>query len=149
MLRSFALILALISLDQYSKYWVESNLGQPLNLIPGFIELRYSQNTGIAFSLLEDFPLILTILNSLIVLIIVFYFIKEYVKLHGFKYFALLLLISGGIGNLLDRFTKGYIVDFINPTFIDFAIFNLADSFLNIGVFLLILDILFSKGDKA
>jgi signal peptidase II len=107
--------------------------------MPGFIELKYSQNTGIAFSLFDNHPLILTLLNSLIILIFIIYFIKNHSHLL-FKNLPAILIIAGGLGNLIDRYTKGYVIDFINPTFIDFAIFNLADCFLNMGVFLLVLE---------
>ncbi len=133
------LILSLIALDQYSKYWIESSGISQIDLMPGFIELKYSQNTGIAFSLFDNHPLILTLLNSLIILIFIIYFIKNHSHLLS-KNLPAILIIAGGLGNLIDRYTKGYVIDFINPTFIDFAIFNLADCFLNIGVFLLVLE---------
>lgn len=133
------LILSLIALDQYSKYWIESSGASQIDLIPGFIELKYSQNTGIAFSLFDNHPLVLTLVNSLIILIFIIYFIKSQSHLLS-KNLPAILIIAGGLGNLIDRYTKGYVIDFINPTFIDFAIFNLADCFLNIGVFLLVLE---------
>lgn len=133
------LILSLIALDQYSKYWIESSGVSQIDLIPGFIELKYSQNTGIAFSLFDNHPLVLTLVNSLIILIFIIYFIKSQSHLLS-KNLPAILIIAGGLGNLIDRYTKGYVIDFINPTFIDFAIFNLADCFLNIGVFLLVLE---------
>lgn len=148
MFLSFSIVLALVGLDQYSKAWVEARQDQVFDMIPGFIELRYSQNTGIAFSLLEDYPEALTIINTLIVLILVIYLLrsKSYSLMQHLPY---LFIIAGGIGNLIDRYTKSYVVDFINPTFIDFAIFNLADCFLNIGVMLLILEVLFNARRKV
>ena len=62
---------------------------------------------------------------------------------------AFVFIIAGGFGNLLDRYLKGYVVDFINPLFIDFAIFNVADIFLNIGVFLIIIEVLFARKSRA
>lgn len=136
---SLILILSLIALDQYSKYWIESSGISQIDLIPGFIELKYSQNTGVAFSLFDNHPLILTIVNSLIIVVFIIYFIKNYSP-SIYKNLPAILIIAGGLGNLIDRYTKGYVIDFINPTFVDFAIFNLADCFLNIGVFLLVLE---------
>ena len=136
---SLILILSLIALDQYTKYWIESSGISQIDLIPGFIELKYSQNTGVAFSLFDNHPLILTIVNSLIIVVFIIYFIKNYSP-SIYKNLPAILIIAGGLGNLIDRYTKGYVIDFINPTFVDFAIFNLADCFLNIGVFLLVLE---------
>jgi signal peptidase II len=140
---SFLLVSILIGIDQYSKFIVETKFQESFDLIPSLIEIRYSQNTGIAFSLFESYPLFLTILNTIIILGFVIFF----VKIHSASFWVnlpALLIIAGGMGNLIDRYLKGYVVDFINPTFINFAIFNLADCFLNIGVFLFILEIIFN-----
>jgi len=50
-------------------------------------------------------------------------------------------VIAGGIGNLIDRYTLGYVVDFINPLFVNFAVFNIADAYLNIGAGLMLIRI--------
>ncbi len=134
----YLIIFILIALDQFTKYLIESGDKEPLNVIPGFLEFRYSQNTGIAFSFLEDHPQLLLVINSIIILVLIFYFLKMQTRsfLQGL---AFALIIAGGLGNLLDRYIHGYVIDFINPTFIDFAIFNLADSYLNLGVALFII----------
>lgn len=144
MLISFITISILVFLDQYSKFLVENQFSEPFELIPGFLELHYSQNTGIAFSLFESFPFFLTVLNSIIVTIFIIYFLKNQ-KTSFVQNIGSILIISGGIGNLLDRYMRGYVVDFINPSFMDFAIFNLADCFLNIGVLILIMEVFSAK----
>ncbi len=145
---SFFLISIFVCLDQYSKFLVETKYQVPFDLIPGFIELRYSQNTGIAFSLFDSYPLLLTVINSVIIVTFLVFFLKN----HHESLFANLpsiLIIAGGLGNLIDRYIKGYVVDFINPSFIDFAIFNLADTFLNIGVALFIMEIIFNAKPRT
>ena len=112
-------ILALIGLDQWVKHWVVANisLNQVIKAIPGVFSLTYLQNRGAAFSILQNqkyFFVILTVLS-------------------------LILIISGGIGNFIDRVHLGYVVDMVQLDFIDFAIFNVADSYLTVGVLLLIL----------
>lgn len=126
----------IIAIDQISKFWVIANLkGQvALSLIPGILELSYTENTGIAFSMFNDRPELLLVFNSLVILVLFAWAIKtQHLNL------GLCFIIAGGLGNLLDRFIHGYVIDFINPLFVNFAVFNLADVALNIGVILLIL----------
>jgi signal peptidase II len=124
-----------IAIDQVSKFWVIAHLqGQePISFIPGVIELIYTENTGIAFSMFNDRPELLVIFNTLIILVLIVWAIRT----KGLN-LGLCFIVAGGIGNLLDRFLHGYVIDFINPVFVQFAVFNLADVALNIGVFLLV-----------
>jgi len=127
-------ILALIGLDQWVKHWVVANiaLNQVIKAIPGLFSLTYLQNRGAAFSILQDqkyFFVILTVLVNLV---------KNYQK-SLWLVLSLVLIISGGIGNFIDRVHLGYVVDMVQLDFIDFAIFNVADSYLTVGVLLLIL----------
>ncbi len=121
-------------IDQVSKFWALTHLkGQAaLTLIPNVLELHYTENTGIAFSMMNDRPEILVVLNSLIIIVLIVWSIKN-------SSLGLLCIIAGGIGNLLDRFIYGHVIDFINPLFVNFAVFNLADVALNVGVLLLVL----------
>jgi signal peptidase II len=153
MLLSSLLIVFLVAVDQISKFFVEdfflkqSEL-QAFDLIPGFIECRYSQNTGIAFSLFDNQADLLTLINTVVIAAIIFFFYKSQQKLNISK-LGYIFIIGGGLGNLIDRYFRSYVVDFINPTFVDFAIFNLADCFLNIGVLLIIWEMLFNASKRA
>ena len=130
-------IILLIVFDQWSKSWVRNNLiDNPMLLINNFLELNYQKNTGIAFSLLNDSALVLTLVNSSIIAGLIVWLISQK-KLSWIFVFV----IAGGIGNLIDRYTLGYVVDFINPLFIDFAVFNIADVYLNIGAGLMLIRI--------
>ena len=138
---SSILILFLVLIDQLSKFWAREYLKPTirLDLIPSFLEFKYAENTGMAFSFLASQPFILTILISIINLGLLFYFIKE-----AQPPLFLIFIFAGAFSNLLDRYLFGFVTDFINPTFINFAIFNLADVFLNIGLAFYILDTIFS-----
>jgi signal peptidase II len=130
-------IILLIAFDQWSKSWVRNNLiDNPMLLINNFLELNYQKNTGIAFSLLNDSALVLTMVNSGIVAGLIGWLISRK-KLS----WVFVFVIAGGIGNLIDRYTLGYVVDFINPLFINFAVFNIADAYLNIGAGLMLIRI--------
>ena len=106
-----------------------------MEVLPGILEFHYAENTGIAFSLFNEMPMLLTLLNSLIILGLIAWVIKNKKLDLGFA-----LIIAGGVGNLIDRFFYGYVVDFINPLFVDFAVFNVSDIALNLGVVALLVD---------
>lgn len=130
-------IILLVAFDQWSKSWVRFNLvDNPMVLINNLIELNYQKNTGIAFSLLNNNALVLTLVNSTIVVALIVGLISQK-KLSWIFVFV----IAGGIGNLIDRYTLGYVVDFINPLFVNFAVFNIADAYLNIGAGLMLIRI--------
>lgn len=134
-------ILALLVLDQISKYLALAYLkgNAPIELIPGIFELHYLENTGAAFgSFLGK-----TTFLSIVTLAIVIYMIWKLVQMPKSKHFmplasCLCLLIAGGLGNLIDRAFRSFVVDFFYFKPINFPIFNVADIFVCIGVFGLI-----------
>jgi len=143
-------LLSLVSIDQLTKYLVLKNflIGESLNLLP-ILDIYLILNTGIAFSLFDDGGnfgrWLLVFLTLLVCLYLIFILITE--SLTRYESLALLLILSGGIGNLLDRTLRGYVIDFINFYYetYSFYIFNFADTFITIGVFIYILDIVISK----
>lgn len=129
----------IITLDQWAKAWVVKNIPHTwtMDLIPNFIELKHMKNKGIAFSMLDSAPIVLTIVISIIMLVLFWYIVT--VK-DNYLFFAFLL--GGGLSNLIDRYIYGEVTDYINPLFVDFAVFNLADVALNIGMVLFLLNVL-------
>ncbi|MDO4307752.1 MAG: signal peptidase II [Eubacteriales bacterium] len=135
-------VLLLTLLDQYTKFLASLSLsGKPsIVLIPGVLELKYLENTGMAFGLLSGkkvFFLVMCILFFLLGIYLFFRIPKE-------RYYLPLLLIlflmqSGAVGNFIDRAWRGYVIDFIYFSLIDFPIFNLADIYVVSGSILLIL----------
>ena len=146
-------LLSLILTDQLSKYLILKNfsIGESLNLLP-ILDIYLILNTGIAFSLFNDGGTfgrwILVFLVFLVCLYLVYILITEY--LTKYESVALLMILSGGIGNLIDRTFRGYVVDFINFYYesYSFYIFNFADTFITIGVIVYLLDIFVSKSKK-
>lgn len=126
----------LLLVDQYTKHWAETVLREsdPITVLNSLFELHYSQNTGMAFSFLSNKPDFLMVLVIVILVSIIYYVLKE-----KSLDWSIVFILAGGLGNLIDRFHYGYVVDFINPLFVDFAIFNIADIALNIGVFILLI----------
>ena len=128
-------ILIAVIIDLISKHYTN---GINQSFIPGFISFKYAQNTGAAFSLFSDGTTALIIISIIAIILISFYafFSKtESVLFHV----SLGLIVGGAFGNLFDRIVFGYVRDFIKLEFINFPIFNLADSFLTIGVICLCL----------
>ncbi|BBE40440.1 signal peptidase II [Streptococcus dysgalactiae] len=129
----------LIGLDQFSKYWIVSHieLGQIKPFIPGIVSLTYLQNNGAAFSMLQNQQWFFVIMTILVIGYAIYY-VMTHRQLTIWKQLALLLIISGGIGNFIDRLRLSYVIDMVHLDIIDFAIFNVADAYLTLGVILLV-----------
>ena len=136
------LIILLIVLDQISKVLISSNLalGESLNLLP-FLNFTLIHNTGIAFSLFDEGGNIsrwlLVIVVSAILAYLLFLMYKKTPK-NQLELMSLILIISGGLGNLVDRAFLGYVVDFVHVFYQDYSfyVFNLADSYITVGIIL-------------
>ena len=131
---------ALIGIDQAIKLWAV-NVLQPVGsmpLIPRVVELRFVLNQGMAFSLLSGKQLFLIIATS-IALILVAYMLFFRSRGKYLQQAAMLLVLGGGIGNLIDRVLNGEVVDYINLLFMRFAVFNFADICVCVGVALWVL----------
>ena len=118
-------------------------LGIPENgvvLIPGVIGLRYAENKGIAFSLLSGAPWALGVVSLLI--IAAAFFCLRGKKLQPLALTGLMMMLGGAAGNMVDRFVHGFVPDMIEVLFVNFAIFNVADTFLCIGCGLVIISLL-------
>lgn len=136
---SLIVIAALAAIDQFTKYLIvtSAKVNGPLELIPNVIQFRYVENTGAAFSSFSDNTFVLTVVTVLIILACLVFLWSRKIN-SGFAEACLILVLAGGIGNIIDRIVFGYVVDFIEPLFVDFAVFNFADCCITIGAFMLI-----------
>lgn len=147
----FAILLAVgIALDQLTKFLAAEHL-RPIVSLPlwkGVLHLTYVENRGAAFGMLADSRWVFMVVSTvaLSALIVYFYF---FVRRHTYlATVALGMIGAGGIGNMIDRIALGYVVDFIDFTLINFAVFNLADSLVCVGAGLLVLAILVEPSKK-
>ena len=126
-------VAALVGADQAIKFWAVQVL-EPVGsmpLIPHVVELRFVLNQGMAFSLL--------ILATSAALLLVAYWLFFRSRGKYLQQAALILVLGGGIGNLIDRVLNGEVVDYINVLFMRFAVFNFADICVCVGVALWVL----------
>lgn len=137
----------LIMVDQASKLLITNyfEAGESLTIINNFFRLFYIKNTGAAFGFLMNSTFIL-ILITILLLIYLIIELKKNIN-NGFISLSLSLIISGALGNLIDRVFRGYVVDFISFILFnkEMAIFNVADAFITIGVVILLIYI-FKEG---
>ncbi len=123
------------SLDQLTKRWVLSNIpaGSRRPFIPGMLDLFHVQNDGAAFSIGSGRPLFFAALTAVVVLGMIYAVMRE--KNLPLPLIAILGLVAGGgIGNGLERVAHGSVTDFLATTFMNFAIFNVADIFVTCGI---------------
>ena len=139
----FISILLLIALDQAVKWYVvkEIPLGGMRRFIPKVVSLTYLKNSGAAFSMLENQQWFFTII-TLIAMGAAFVYLYRHIEGSIWLLLGLTLIISGGIGNFIDRLRQGFVVDMFHLDFMNFAIFNVADIYLSIGVGLLLIYLL-------
>lgn len=142
------LTIALVVLDQIVKYLIRANipLGASVPFIPRLLDLTYVQNTGAAFSMLRQHTWLLTLTSAVVVLAMCALILKGFFK-NRLGLWSAALVLAGGVGNLIDRAVFGFVTDMFQTTFINFAVFNVADCCITIGVPLLFLYVLLYVGD--
>ena len=144
----FLVILILAIIDQITKLLIILNREKcPITIIKDVLQIEYSENRGIAFGIGNGTTVLISIVTALIMIMILYTINKKYDKLNSTLLTGSVMLISGGIGNLLDRVFRLHVVDFIYFKLIDFPIFNFADICIVIGVIIICFGIL--RGDRG
>ncbi len=128
----------LVVADQLTKYLVRANipLGGSAPFLPGFLDFTYVQNTGAAFSILREHTWLLTLVSAVVVLAVCYLLVRGFFS-DALGRVAAMLILAGGVGNLIDRAVFGFVTDMIRTLFMDFPVFNVADCCVTIGVPLL------------
>jgi len=147
MLAAIIAVVAVI-LDQITKIIVDINLpneGDGVAFIPGFMSFTRYHNTGGAWSMMDGggwkWFLLLTV--SLLAMGAIVFMLVKYYKRHILLTVSLSMILGGAIGNMIDRFRLGYVIDFLHTEFMDFPTFNVADCFITVGTIALGVYIIF------
>ncbi len=133
-----------IAADQLCKFWAAETLKGKgvVDLIPGVLHLVYVENTGAAFGLFDNSMWILTVISAMAALFIVVVLLRGWIR-HPLGWWSLVFVLSGALGNLLDRAARGFVVDMFEFSFVRFAVFNVADIFVTVGGALVCVYLLF------
>jgi len=141
----------IIMLDQATKAWAEAHLSaiaEGMPLIPGILRLVHTRNIGAAFSMLPGARPLLVAVTIVFLLALIVAYIREARRGRVLR-LAILFTFAGGAGNLVDRIRMGYVVDFIEPLFVRFAVFNVADISVTAGATLFAIWLLFLEGKRG
>lgn len=149
---SIVSMLILVGIDQLIKYYVDFRL-KPVGTVPfieGFVQFSYYENDGAMMGMMSGKTLTMTILAVICLVVIMFVIFSGKVKF-GVDYCCIVLMMSGGLGNIIDRIFRGYVIDYIEVLFIDFYIFNFADCLVTVAAALLIANQIYEifKENKA
>lgn len=141
----------LITIDQIFKYYILINKENlPNNIINGVLNFTYCENRGIAFGIGQGGAKIFALMTLLMIIVALIYIAFKFNKLKDLTVFGIALVISGGIGNLIDRLFRGYVIDYIDFTeIVDFPIFNFADICIVVGVIIIGISYLKNEGGEV
>lgn len=147
----FVINIILITIDQIFKYYILINKENlPNNIINDVLNFTYCENRGIAFGIGQGGAKIFALITLLIIIVALIYIAFKFNKLKGLTVFGIALVISGGIGNLIDRLFRGYVIDYIDfSEIVDFPIFNFADICIVVGVIIIGISYLKNEGGEV
>ncbi|MGL6145032.1 MAG: signal peptidase II [Macrococcoides caseolyticum] len=141
----------LILMDQISKYIIVKtmNIGESIPVIGDVLQITSHRNYGAAWGMLQNQMIFFYIITIIVLIALIYFYYKEAAD-NLLMQCGLMLIFAGAIGNFIDRLFRGNVVDFIDTKIInyDFPIFNVADSCLTIGVFILLYELLFNQKEE-
>ena len=134
----------IVAVDQLTKHLVLENIAlhSQVDFLPGVLSLTYVRNTGAAFSSFERAQWLFALVFAVLTVAIVWEFSKKRWPFTNFERWLIAAIYGGGIGNMIDRFRFGYVVDMIQTDFMNFPVFNVADCFITCSCILLIAHLL-------
>ena len=132
------IVAVLVAADQWFKMLATEHLmgKEDIVLVKNFISLSYAENTGAAFSMFSGSTMLLSVITLVIMLAgaVAFFAMRNHNKIIDT---CAVMILAGGLGNLIDRFRLSFVVDYIRTLFIDFPVFNFADILVVVGCFTL------------
>jgi signal peptidase II len=137
-------IALLIAIDQIIKFIVLKHL-EPIGsitVIDKVLSLTYVENTGAAFGSFSGYTRVLSVFTALVLIVGLIYLLSGKIQ-SKVIYWGLTLIIAGGAANLIDRVGRHFVIDYIDPLFVKFAVFNFADILVTVGAFIVIIYLLY------
>lgn len=146
MIINILIIVLCIAADQLTKICAAANLKEisTLPIIENIFHFTYVENRGAAFGMLADHRWVFMIL-SVVGIAAIFIYLTVTKPKSWWMRLALCFIVGGGVGNMIDRIARGYVIDFIDCRFIDFYVFNVADSFVCIGCAMFIIAVIIDE----
>ena len=140
-------IFILVVADQIIKLVVSTNIkNSSITIIKGFLRFWYCENQGVAFSFGNGHVPVFIVINLLMIGGLIFYYEKNKNKFYLYDKMFFIMVIAGGISNLIDRVFRGYVIDFIDVSeLFNFAVFNVADIFIVCGIIGLVFSIMIKE----
>lgn len=142
---NFLMIITIIAilLDQLIKIIIKSKIfNSSIILIPHVLNLTYVQNTGAAFGIGNNSTSMFVAVNVVIIGLITYFIFSKKEELSKLILIALHLVLAGGIGNLIDRIVRGFVIDYIDISpLIKYPVFNLADIFVVVGCLIVVISL--------
>ncbi len=140
--------------DRLSKIWALAHLSDNVvtPFLPGFLQFRLTTNTGAAFSLGEDKAVLMTVIATTYTIVFLWWGLNRLRKTTSNAVLEVIgvgLIVGGACGNLFERYTAGRVTDFIEFAFVSFPIFNIADAIIDVGLFLIFLNLIRSSREAA
>lgn len=138
-INSLLLIVFLVGADQLIKHLVDLYLkpvGSAL-AIPGVLQLSYYENDGAMMGMMSGKTTVMTVFAALCLLLVCFLLYSGKLG-YGIDFWSVVIIAAGGIGNLIDRVFRGFVIDYIEVLFVDFYIFNFADCLVTCAAFAII-----------
>jgi signal peptidase II len=134
-----------VGLDQLTKYLTIANipLFSDVEFIPKVLGFTYVRNTGAAFSMLQGQRWLFVAVFALLTVLLILEYFKSPLPFTKLERWCIAAIYGGGLGNVIDRVFRGYVVDMLETKFMDFPVFNVADCFITCGCILLLVHIIF------
>ncbi|RRD38910.1 signal peptidase II [Leptotrichia sp. OH3620_COT-345] len=146
------IILVLTSIDQFTKYEMvrmsDSSIGYSIPVIKDFFHFTYVENHGGIFGLFQGKINVFTVISILLIIYIVFSEFKNFKNYTKWTKIGVSIIAAGALGNMLDRIFRGFVVDMIDFNGIWKFVFNVADMYIHIGIYIIVIDYLVRKHKK-
>ena len=123
-------------------------INKEITIIPNLLNFTYIENNSVAFGIASNNTILIVLLNVIILAIIIKFLKEKFSKTNYIIILSLIMILAGGVGNLIDRIAMGYVIDFIDINILDFPVFNIADISITVGVIMIMIILISSLFEK-